>query len=522
MSSTTPRGRGLSFSIDALAPAGGRRADRPAQFLVLVLADCSARAARGVREPLAGREPKTVDVDRFDRVVQSWGARLLAPWRDASGARYWVEPRSLDDLHPDRLLELGPLAELASLRRALDRDPGAAARLEAWLGQHRPTPSGAAAAEPGAAAAAPGAVAAEPSAVASPAENAETAQDTVSRLLGGARSTPPAGGAAPGAATPPAGSAGGAPASAAAAAKVDVQRFIAALVGGSPAPRAAAPALDPALAAAAEAELAERLRALLGAPAFRSLEATWRGIDGLCRENPDEERIRYAVLDASYDELAAEPDALPALFARHAPDVLLVDHRFDASGAELRVLDQLLERCAARGVTLLASAHPHLAGCADFAEREEPEQDELPLSEEARVAWAEIRARRDAGARLGLALPRFILRQPYGRAGEPIEHFAFEEILDDTDHEAFAWGNGAYVLARVLGLLHTDAERALHPDGSVSLRELPVVHLEGEEDIRIKPCAETWLSERALGRLRAAGFSVLHGVRDTDRIRVYV
>jgi type VI secretion system protein ImpC len=522
MSPTSPRGRGLSFSIDALPSAGARRSDGDRPFLVLIVADCSARSARGVREPLAGREPKAVDVDRLERVIQGWGARVLTPWLDAAGAPFWLEPRSLDDLHPDRLLALPPLDELVTLRRALDRDPGAAARLEALLAQSgqaapRAATEGSRSTEVNVSE--PGASTPERDAAASR-SSSETGQDMLSRLLGGARPAGASASPAP-AVSAPVGASPAAASRSAATAKADVQRLISALVGG-PGPRPPAPVLDPALAAAADAELGRRLRALLATPALRALEATWRGIEGLCRENPDEERVRFAVLDASFDELTADLQALPALLARHAPGALLVDHRFGTSGPELRALGQLLEQCAAGGTTLLAGAHPHLAGCPDFAEREEPEEDELPLPDEARAAWAEVQARREAGARLGLALPRFILRQPYGRSGEPIEHFPFEEILDDTRHEAFCWGNGAYLLARVLGILHADPDGALHPDGSVSVRELPVVHLEGEEGIRIKPCAEAWLSERALGRLRAAGFSVLHGMRDSDRIRVYL
>jgi predicted component of type VI protein secretion system len=117
------------------------------------------------------------------------------------------------------------------------------------------------------------------------------------------------------------------------------------------------------------------------------------------------------------------------------------------------------------------------------------------------------------------------LRQPYGASGEPIESFAFEEIVDASDHEAFTWGNGAYLLARAL-CIQRAGERGIHPDGSVDVRDLPVVYLEGDAlgndgESRIKPNAEAWLSERSLGRLRAAGFSVLLGMRDTDRVRVY-
>jgi type VI secretion system protein ImpC len=184
----------------------------------------------------------------------------------------------------------------------------------------------------------------------------------------------------------------------------------------------------------------------------------------------------------------------------------------------------LLAVCHDRDVSLLTGARPELAGCAHFAELSQPQENEFVPCEDAREAWSALTRARDEGARLGLALPRFLLRQPYGASGEPLEHFAFEEILDASDHESFPWGNGVYLLVRALILDHA-GERPAHPDGSIDVRDLPVVYLEGDSprgvESRIKPTAEAWLSERALGALRAAGFSVLAGVRDTDRVRVY-
>jgi type VI secretion system protein ImpC len=199
-----------------------------------------------------------------------------------------------------------------------------------------------------------------------------------------------------------------------------------------------------------------------------------------------------------------------------------VDHEFTADAESLRTLARCIEQCRARGVQLLAGAHPHLAGCAHFAEVAEPQENEWVLPDDAAAAWAEVLHARERGAQFALALPRFCLRQPYGASGEPIEHFRFEEVLDASEHEAFPWGNGAYLLARAIQIQHVAANRGLHPDGSIDVRELPVIYLDGDEDSRIKPCAEAWLSERAVGRLRAAGFSVLSGLRDSDRVRVYL
>lgn len=507
--SSSSSGRGLSFSIGGLAPkmAGEITRTRERPLVVLVAADVSGRQARGQREPLAGRSARPVDVDRFDAELRGWNARIPVV---VGGDSVWLEPRSFDELHPDHLLQnLPQLSTLLSLRRALGSDPNAAAQLAALLGPSEGGASNVGGASAPSSAAAPSAHGAPPGA---PVGAAESSQDTLARLLGGARPSPER----PAAAAPAAPSA--------ARLRPDIDRFIRAIVDRAGAAPGVAPAEpgspEVALGAAAEAEVGRRLRALLASPAFRTLEASWRGIDGLCRNNPDLERVSYLVLDATLDELAADPAGLGRLLGSTQPDLLLLDHRFAASAVELGGLARLLALCHERGVQLCAGAAPELAGCAHFDEVEQPEENEYVLPDDVRAAWAELRALRERGARLGLALPRFVLRQPYGAAGEPLEALRFEELLDPNDHEAFCWGNGAYLLVRALSDVHAEAAR-LRPDGGVEVRELPIVHLEKANEVTTKPPVESWLSERSVSRLRAAGFAVLQGVRHTDRVVIH-
>jgi predicted component of type VI protein secretion system len=529
MASSSSSGRGFSLSIDG--PSRRIEPPRPTDADVLrflIIADCSGRSARAVIEPVAGRRAQPVDVERLERVMASWRARVPTTLFDAAGSPFWLEPRSLDDLHPDQLLASAePLAELERLRASLGLEPAARVRLSELL-----------ASAPGSSA--PGASARESAASESAASSrgadapvSENGADLLARLLGD-RAAP----AQP--AAPPTEAQRAAPR--APSGPLDIDRFVRAIVGNAVESSGAgtasagstrAPPPNPAelaaLAAAAEAELGRRLRALLASPALRALEATWRGIDGLCRHNPDEARIRLYVLDASLDELGAGPGALSELLTAVGPNAVVLDHLALPSPEALRTLAGLLDVCHQHDASLLVGAHPELAGCAHFNEVSQPEENAVLLPDGAREPWAELLAARERGARLGLVLPRFLLRQPYGASGDPLERFAFEEILDPGEHDAFPWGNGAYLLARALGIEHA-GERGVHPDGSIDVRELPIVYLEGDPgageaaggiESRIKPSAEAWLSERSLGRLRAAGFSVLLGIRDTDRVRVY-
>ena len=73
-----------------------------------------------------------------------------------------------------------------------------------------------------------------------------------------------------------------------------------------------------------------------------------------------------------------------------------------------------------------------------------------PPSPEAAQAWQALRNLPEA-AYIGLALPRFLLRLPYGADTEPVEAFDFEEMSSPFDHESFLWGNPGFACALLLG-----------------------------------------------------------------------
>jgi type VI secretion system protein ImpC len=449
------KGRGLRFEIDlGSATSKSGRLRADEPMGILIVADCSGRRARGVTGSLAGRRARSISVDNLDRVFAAFGAEL-----ELADLGVRLSPRSLDDLHPDQLLRsVAPLRELV---------------------EQRHTPEGTAASQ--------GASGAD--------------SDLLGKLLG----APASGLARPDPAVTPAGP------------RSVVDQLIRSAVGD--AGLAAAPSsAQQARGAAAESELGIRLRALLHAPDFRALEATWRAIDGLCRSCPDEELLRYQVLDALPAELLAEPSAFEALLEAQRPSLVVVDDYVAASAEGIAALQSLLRACQAHGAILTIGASPALAGYASFAGSVAPPESVAPPPS-ALEAWQALAQARAEGAQLALALPRYLLRQPYGKLGESLDRLDFEEVLGG-DHDAFPWGNPAYLAARALAERHAGAGSLL--DGSVELSELPVVRVPDEDGYRLQPSAEAWLSERVVDGLRSAGFVILQGVRDSDRLRVHL
>jgi type VI secretion system protein ImpC len=62
------------------------------------------------------------------------------------------------------------------------------------------------------------------------------------------------------------------------------------------------------------------------------------------------------------------------------------------------------------------------------------------------AGWRSLREAEDSRY-LGLTLPRFLARLPYGAKTSPVEEFDFEEDTAGADHSRYTWANAAYAMA---------------------------------------------------------------------------
>jgi type VI secretion system protein ImpC len=62
------------------------------------------------------------------------------------------------------------------------------------------------------------------------------------------------------------------------------------------------------------------------------------------------------------------------------------------------------------------------------------------------AAWKSLRESDDSRY-IGLAMPRFLARLPYGAKTDPVEGFDFEEVTESGDHSKYCWANSAYAMA---------------------------------------------------------------------------
>lgn len=479
----------FDFSLGRSAAQSAREEDRP--FRLAVIGDFSGRASQGIVEPLVQRHVRRIDCDNCEQVMLKMGVALRLAGLPSLGESFELRFDSLDDLHPDRILiRVKPLADLVAARKRLlnpSTASAAAQELERLL-----------------------AGAAKPSESASPDMGlAESSDQTLARLLGTPKAAPPTTKAAPGG--------------------IDIQGLIRQIAAPS-----AVPAPVPqhtALLSAVDLELTNRLRSILHQPAFQVLEAAWRGIDRLVREFGGEEKLEICLIDVSKEELVADLRSSEDLTqcgiwktlrdaASENPWALLIGHyTFADTQDDIESLGRLGGIAAATQAPFIAAASPQLVGCDSFAQHPDPDDWRSRGSAESRQAWQALRAL-PAASYLGLALPRFLLRQPYGKDGDPIEVFPFEELVADIPHESYLWGNPAIACGSVLA----DAFRAggwgMQARGYAEMGDVPVHRFKQEGENRVKPCAEAWLTERAGAAIEAQGLIPVLSIKGRDAVRL--
>jgi predicted component of type VI protein secretion system len=217
-----------------------------------------------------------------------------------------------------------------------------------------------------------------------------------------------------------------------------------------------------------DAQLSAQLNEILHHPKLQRLEATWRAVWHVVERVEASDRVELEVLQVTKSELfddllrGAAASRLhdivhdgPYLRGAAAPYGLLVgDFTFGPDDADVA----LLERVA----TLAAKVHaPFLAGTSPAmfeldTWRELPtwlhERFRVPMTQvpevidgAAHIRWRAFREL-DEAAYVGLCLPRFMLRPPYGAEASPLRRLAFvEDVCDPTT--CFLWGNVAFALA---------------------------------------------------------------------------
>jgi type VI secretion system protein ImpC len=443
-----------------------------------------------------------VDRDNFDKVLAKIRPAVRLPVGADAGEEV-LTFSELEDFHPDRILRRS-----AMFRRLLDlreraQDPRSAAAVLGELGIASTTPSP------------------EPAEV-EPGRREPSAEAMAARVASGSlleeaiTQTESTGGEAP------------------ARTKDELQQFVQRVAAAH-----TAAAVDPRqrqILTVIDRALALQLRALLHFPPLQSLEAAWRAVFLLVRRIPTSAQLNLHLLDVSKQDLASDLLASSNLqqsrFYRAMVErtsgtpgaepwsLLVGNFVFGPSSEEAELLARLAKTASHAGAIFLAAASPALLGCPSSTalSDEHQWQDAFP-DPAAASAWQRLRSLPEA-SHVGLALPRFLLRLPYGQATDPIETFDFEEMPGVPAHEDYLWGNPAFVCALLLAEAFSEEGWQMRPGRHLELDRLPLHIVAVDGQTVAQPCAETLLTECVATSILEKGLMPLASLKDQDSVRL--
>lgn len=295
-----------------------------------------------------------------------------------------------------------------------------------------------------------------------------------------------------------------------------------------------------------EGRLADEVRRVLHAPGFRRLESLWRSLLLLAATAGPSSKVRLHLLDASRDRLEAEllggelassamvralGEPLPEPGGSGPPALLVVATEIGGATRDLALANRLAIVAHALEVPCLAAAGPGLLGWPSYrpSEGADPEVAETPST------WEALRAT-PAARSLGLAAPRFLVREPYGASTDPCRLVPLEEVLEGrTGPDAgesgarvgeagaagrppYLWGNPAFAVAASILASFVADEWAFEPDARPDLHGRPI-HVTADGEVGAHPTEALWTSD-VLRTLFDAGVMPLVAYRGEARLRL--
>jgi type VI secretion system protein ImpC len=219
-----------------------------------------------------------------------------------------------------------------------------------------------------------------------------------------------------------------------------------------------------AIIAEIDKKLSDQVNLILHNQRFQQVEGSWRGLQHLITNTETDEMLKIRVMNISKQDLGKTLKKFKGVAWDQSPlfkslyeqeygqlggepyGCLVGDYYFDHTPSDVELLGQMAQIAAAAHAPFIAAAAPSLMGMDSWQELANPRDLAKIFGTPDYAAWRSLRESDDAKY-VGLAMPRFLARLPYGAKTSPVEEFDFEEITGAGDHSRYTWANAAYAMA---------------------------------------------------------------------------
>lgn len=492
----------LDFKIVASMDETRREIESETPFRICILGDFSGRANCGTTESgsvPADLRPIEIDRDNIDEVMSKLGVEVHLSFAGNSAPSIKVKFSELDDFHPDQLYSrVDVFQTLRDTRKRLNdlrTFESAKKEVQSWMGLEETEES----------------LPEQPAST--PLSSSESSGGLLDQIVGEAEDRIPDEGRL----ADPSG----------------WDSFMKNIVGPHLVPGNDTDQEE--LVASVDAAVSGLMDTILHHPDFQDIEAAWRALRFLVFRVETDAQLKVYLVDISRAELAADLGASEDLQSSGIYNLLVTqtvgtpggepwavlagNYTFDQTPEDAETLGRMAKIASHAGAPFISAAHSHVLGCESLVETPDPNDWKRLADPEDVEIWDSLRGLPEASY-LGLVMPRFLLRLPYGKDTDPVDYFDFEEMNAGPVHEKYLWGNPSFACVLLLAQAFTHYEWDLSPGNVQDIKGLPLHIYKAHDETIIKPCAEVMLSERAAENILDKGIMALASFQNQDSARL--
>lgn len=291
------------------------------------------------------------------------------------------------------------------------------------------------------------------------------------------------------------------------------------------------------LIAEIDKRLTEQINLIMHHEDFQKVESAWRGLHYLVNNTETDEMLKIRVMNVSKKEVAKTLKKFKGTAWDQSPifkqiyeheygqfggepfGCLVGDYFFDHSPPDVEMLGQIAQVSAAAHAPFITGLAPSVMNMESWGELANPRDLTKIFQTPEYAAWRSLRESDDSRY-LGLAMPRYLARLPYGADTDPVEEFDFEEDTEGADSSKYCWSNAAYAMATNINRSFKEfgwCSRIRGVESGGAVEELPA-HTFPTDDggVDMKCPTEIAISDRREAELAKNGFMPLIHKKNSD------
>jgi len=285
--------------------------------------------------------------------------------------------------------------------------------------------------------------------------------------------------------------------------------------------------------AAIDRKLSLQVDAILHNAEFQKLESTWRSLQFLVDRVDFHENVKVELLHVTKDELVEDFEDAPEVvksglyktvytaeygqFGGKPYACLIGNYEFGAGPQDIRLLQNTAAVAAMSHTPFIAATAASFFGIDDFNTLPNLKDIKSIMEGPQYTKWQSFRETEDARY-VGLTLPRFLLRLPYGPDTAPVKSFNYQENVS-ASHQHYSWGNAAFAFASRITESFSQyrwCANIIGPQSGGAVEDLPLHQYEAMGAIQTKIPTEVLISERREFELAEEGFIALTMRKGSD------